>query len=780
MTSSSIQTEVFDTIKDMVEATCQSSLSPKISAHKSPLSVAYASVCQCPSPMGSPNAYLLRLGSPSNPGKVSPTILLNSDLVLQQLPKILSPIPSPNDPSSPNILEFILDQQVILSDCSPEAPPASIPKKPSIKIPFPQDKSPIIFTITQDKFPEKFSLPQDKPTSSISSTVQLKSSVPPPLPLSSQKTPTMTSSGLSIISYADAAKSGQCKICNAFFPPTKLLDHLTSHRPCTKKYKCIKAWTLLLKPHTSKPTRSQPSTKNPHSQIEMTFREKFPDLPVFQNRSSSPSSSSSSPEKIELLKQLNTQPSGPAVSAFPKPLYSKIIHGLPTLKPTTCLFPGNSPLATCRTCFRTVEEGLSLADHCRLLHNLEVSTDRTLPSTAIVKISPSSVNPPSTRQVTQTKSSKDSVITLSVGISIPSKTSLPGPQKPLTFINSKLKIGNKIFTSNKALPQSSPHSDSENFTTKKKPSITSPSTAPPSTSTTPPSSPRKCPHCPFLARKKIGLRLHLFQVHNIKAPSTTTIAVPSTATTIEQSPSCPVCEIKTKTAKGLRVHMQQIHKISVSKPGKPISPVPASSPTISISPPVTLAPAPSLSPATASPPHTSVIIPRAEDLPVKGKSVTLIGSTLKYLFPLEETLVCPIKNCIHSFRTQMWFTTNTSLRKHLLIFHRIQLQSVEHWCSICNSIIKTRPALHPCIKSSLTAPPSKASPSAFRCNSCNFNATSQIALFLHQRTHKKESLANSAVRLKIFPTPKERKGKLCTVLPCTPPVLTSLLMVHSP
>ncbi|GFU01291.1 retrovirus-related Pol polyprotein from type-1 retrotransposable element R2 [Nephila pilipes] len=89
----------------------------------------------------------------------------------------------------------------------------------------------------------------------------------------------------------------------------------------------------------------------------------------------------------------------------------------------------------------------------------------------------------------------------------------------------------------------------------------------------------------------------------------------------------------------------------------------------------------------------------------------------------------------------------------------IQLQSVEHWCSVCNSKMKTRPALHPCIKSSLTVPPSKPTPSTFLCHSCNFNATSQIALFLHQRAHKKEYLAEASVPLKTFPTPKERKNK---------------------
>ncbi|GFS40445.1 hypothetical protein NPIL_506191, partial [Nephila pilipes] len=164
ITSSSIQMEVVDAIKDMIEATCQSSPSPKISADKSSPSVTYAHDFQCPSPMGSPDAYLLRLGSPNAndcPGKISPTILLHSNLILQQLPTILSPIPSP-DPSSPNILEFILDKQETLSDCSPEAPPASIPKKPQIQSPLPQDKSPITFITTQDKPPIQNPLPQDK------------------------------------------------------------------------------------------------------------------------------------------------------------------------------------------------------------------------------------------------------------------------------------------------------------------------------------------------------------------------------------------------------------------------------------------------------------------------------------------------------------------------------------------------------------------------------------------------------------------------------------------
>ncbi|GFU32550.1 retrovirus-related Pol polyprotein from type-2 retrotransposable element R2DM, partial [Nephila pilipes] len=803
---SSILTEVADVIQDMVETTCHSSPSPKIPIDKSSPSVTPVHVSQCPSPMGSPDAYLLRLGSPianDCSGKTSPTILLHSNLILQQLPTILSPIPSP-PPPSPTILEFILDKQDYLSDCSPEAPHTYVSKIPLLQNPISQDHSPltfstsqekspihytpqvispITFTAMQDRPPKSSSSSQDKPSSPLASSMQINSSAPPPC---SQNIPKTTSSGLSFLSYADAAKSGRCKICNASFPPAKLLTHLTSHRPCTKRYKCIKAWTLLFNSHSTNSIKPQPSSKQPQSQLETTFREKFPDLAVFKNGSSSSDSSSSSPEKFELLKQLNSPPSGPpTIPAFTKPLYSKIVkkglfrcrfceapfvskiglerhllkvHDHPTIKPTTSLFPENNTLPTCRTCFRTVEDGLSLADHCRLYHNLEISTDRSLPSTAIVKISPSITNPPSVRHVTESKPSKNAATTLSVGLSFSSQ-SLPGPQKPLTFLNSNLKNGKKIFSNKHTLPSTTPHSDSEDFVTKKTPSTTRQLTVQPSTSTNLPASPRKCPHCPFIALKKIGLRLHLFKIHNIKAPSKSNTDDHPPSTTIEQPPSCPVCGISTKTAKGLRVHMQQAHKISVSKPGKPISPVPAPSPPVSTSPPAILAPAPSRSPATTSPPHSSIVVPRAEDLHLKGTSVSLSGSTLKYLFPLEETLICPVKNCVHSFHTQKWYTTNSSLKKHLLIYHRIQLQTVEHWCSICKSIIKTRPAIHPCIQSSLTAPPSKASPSKFRCSSCNFNATTQIALFLHQRMHKKESLASSAVPLKSFPTPKERKSQ---------------------
>ncbi|GFT49160.1 hypothetical protein NPIL_15861, partial [Nephila pilipes] len=161
---SSIQTEVADVIQDMIEATCHSLPSPKIPIDKSSPSVTHVHVSQCRSPMGSPDAYLLRLGSPianDCSGKTSPTILLHSNLILQQLPTILSPIPSP-DPSSPNILEFILDKQETLSDCSPEDPPASTSKKPLIQSPISQDQSPITFTTTQDKPPIQNPFPQDK------------------------------------------------------------------------------------------------------------------------------------------------------------------------------------------------------------------------------------------------------------------------------------------------------------------------------------------------------------------------------------------------------------------------------------------------------------------------------------------------------------------------------------------------------------------------------------------------------------------------------------------
>ncbi|GFS45117.1 hypothetical protein NPIL_597811, partial [Nephila pilipes] len=89
-------------------------------------------------------------------------------------------------------------------------------------------------------------------------------------------------------------------------------------------------------------------------------------------------------------------------------------HNIPTTKPKTKLFPEPSNRPTCRTCHHEVEPGLSLPDHCRLLHNLEVSTTRSFSSNALVKMENPDNALPSSRQVRICSSNDNPTLKVSV------------------------------------------------------------------------------------------------------------------------------------------------------------------------------------------------------------------------------------------------------------------------------------------------------------------------------------------------------------------------------
>ncbi|GFS45736.1 hypothetical protein NPIL_462461 [Nephila pilipes] len=174
------------------------------------------------SPMASPAAYrmpFLEVSShdsstimPSNMNQNS--ILLSVNLKMKKLPTILSPIMSPSSPKSPDILDLILTQPATLSDSSPE--------------------------------------PQSAPDSA--------------------NLTHLASTGQKIISYAEAAQKGLCKMCNTYVPPRILLNHINLHRPCTKRHKCIKA---AQKEPSCAYVKPKP-TKEIISAIEEKFRGKFP------------------------------------------------------------------------------------------------------------------------------------------------------------------------------------------------------------------------------------------------------------------------------------------------------------------------------------------------------------------------------------------------------------------------------------------------------------------------------------------------------------------------
>ncbi|GFT06185.1 hypothetical protein NPIL_30451, partial [Nephila pilipes] len=127
------------------------------------------------------------------------------------------------------------------------------------------------------------------------------------------------------LSYANAVRNSFCKICNEPFSPDKYKKHILSHNNSSSKTKLLQA---LQDP--AFPTTSHQSNTSAISPIEQTFREKFPELRVFQN----PSSSSPSPEAIELAQKLDSPPTGPPPKkAFSRKLYSEMakknLHNCP-------------------------------------------------------------------------------------------------------------------------------------------------------------------------------------------------------------------------------------------------------------------------------------------------------------------------------------------------------------------------------------------------------------------------------------------------------------------
>ncbi|GFS98750.1 retrovirus-related Pol polyprotein from type-2 retrotransposable element R2DM [Nephila pilipes] len=369
------------------------------------------------------------------------------------------------------------------------------------------------------------------------------------------------------------------------------------------------------------------------------------------------------------------------------------------------------------TCQHEIEDGMTFADHCKIHHNLEVSTDRASPVSKAHEGSPSNIDAKiSTAGAKGTKSNHARSTTIN--------------KRP------------------KNIPRRDPRSDSslEDF---EAPTIRK-------SNTSPPGSPTKCPNCPFLAMKKGGLRLHMFRNHNTVVAlseitawgSTTTQDAPSSvATTAEQHHQCKRCATICKTAKGLRVHMQSAHNISVRKEGKS-----RRNDTLE------LQQSTNADQEIAGPPNE---VPM-EETPSgpKDNPVTLVNNILKYSFPLHDTIRCPERKCHKIFHTRKWYTTNNSVKRHLSIYHRIQLAGVEYWCTTCKRRISGKPASHPCISNAMTSshnPSSVNNIKTWVCADCGFKASSRVGLDVHRRIHKRDEVAHKGTPLVSLPTPKQRK-----------------------
>ncbi|GFS28687.1 hypothetical protein NPIL_154491 [Nephila pilipes] len=137
-------------------------------------------------------------------------------------------------------------------------------------------------------------------------------------PLTSPKQPTQPQEN----TYAIAASNGQCLLCLKSIDKGNLLQHLYQHKPCPTRAKCLEGFRASFPPDKLPKKTIATSSPTTITTIEKTFREKFPDLPIFNENSSS---SNSSDESI-LMAKLDSRPTGPPpVSPFKRALYSRVV-----------------------------------------------------------------------------------------------------------------------------------------------------------------------------------------------------------------------------------------------------------------------------------------------------------------------------------------------------------------------------------------------------------------------------------------------------------------------
>ncbi|GFQ96499.1 transposon TX1 uncharacterized 149 kDa protein [Trichonephila clavata] len=142
-------------------------------------------------------------------------------------------------------------------------------------------------------------------------------------------------------------------------------------------------------------------------------------------------------------------------------------------------------------------------------------------------------------------------------------------------------------------------------------------------------------------------------------------------------------------------------------------------------------------------------------LPPTSSGVDLINDQIRYTFPLPQVIKCPDLKCSHSFHTKKWYTTNTSLKRHLTSFHRKRNLSVQYWCAACLKKI-TQPAKHPCLKDAPLLVPSNEG--EWQCEDCSFKATSKVGLDNHAKAHRRQVAIQALPPLSI-PTSSKNKKK---------------------
>ncbi|GFS45290.1 retrovirus-related Pol polyprotein from type-1 retrotransposable element R2, partial [Nephila pilipes] len=613
---------------------------------------------------------------------------------------------------------------------------------------------------------------------------------PPPKPVSSPANNNSGHKNNSRTKFLSAAKEGLCMICSKTIILEDLLQHLYQHKPCPLRAKCLEGFRSCFPPNKI-PTKKSSSSNKPQeiTPIEVTFREKFPELPIFKKQNSLNNSSS---DESVLLEKMDSPPTGPPpISPFKKALYSRVVkkglfycqfcekayvsetraiqhkkevHGISPHKTVTSIFP-DCPPEMCRVCCKGPAPYSTIADHYKFVHNLAISTTSStgtissivIPSNNFVSTTkkharnfitklPPSENPKSNQYSQSTlknppaSNSIKSQVYSNLKIVARPELRGAGPSKIVSFPTTA--ICKKSSPSPIVHPQISVQAEVHHRNNSQIPQN---------------NSPRKCTLCPFIAIKQIGLRLHYFKNHGLrKIPSgitnpqnilqqnhdkQTNSPLPGTITQVNYAIPAPSKIVHHKT----RIN-QTKNCSSIKKPSL-ISPEIATQI-------YTANPTPPGAQVSNEPPN-----PMISSLPIVP-FVSMQNSILQYSFPLQTRTSCQTRHYSLQLDTEVWFTTNSSIKKHLNVFHNQKPSKVKYHCSICNSTIAKNPAKHSCLVDNLILPPPAIDGDHWVCHICEcFSANTQLAKKNHLDAHNRETIKNNSSHL-IIPTASKLKKKL--------------------
>ncbi|GFQ80717.1 retrovirus-related Pol polyprotein from type-1 retrotransposable element R2 [Trichonephila clavata] len=214
--------------------------------------------------------------------------------------------------------------------------------------------------------------------------------------------------------------------------------------------------------------------------------------------------------------------------------------------------------------------------------------------------------------------------------------------------------------------------------------------------------PLACDSCSFVAKSKKGLVYHKRSFHN-----------PASTTLNDQAIDDPV-------------------QLAIS------SEQPTTSSSVSVAPPI----------AAAS---------SSDNSHPDQRDITLSGSNLTFSFPISRVFCCPIENCSFRCKTKNWYTSNTSLKRHLGVFHKRRDLVSQTFCKSCKTSFKTRPSKHTCLRESGLFLSGNLVTFQWVCQECGVDFPTKIGLDNHSSSHKKELIAARNVKLQLPIPPKARR-----------------------